>query len=355
MRNRALIGLAIALSFSLIIHAEDLTAPAQSPAPVNSLEVDGGYAFELGKGSDTSYYQVVYNGNSLATSGTPIKFASSLDLAAPAMTATGDRPELAVKLEHGLATLGGTLFEANGARPLQLNGIEKLNLRGTALITGKLSGGPISFAGGLETPPFHIPQLGAMQYSNWLVFGVNAEHQEQTDTNADKNFGLATYRAFVGKAFGWHKSADVGKTAKALEKVYLDQAPTFAEAKAVVDKIMAIPANKRSAAQQGFVDTFHEASSDADWKQKVHDAAAGIADAVTDQQTFSFYAESSGWYGFKGADRNKLKNLFTATFDYWPLKGRDDTIFRVRYENGFERATPNERKNHILASAAIRF
>src|SRR5204862_247271 len=150
---------------------------------VNAIEIDGGHVFELSKNvKDTSFYKVVFHGNTLTESGTPIKFAQGLDLAAPAMAATGDRPALALLMEYGLSTLGGTLFEADGAKPLHLNGLERLNLRGTALVTGKTAGGPIEFAAGLETPPFRVPRLQGSQFSNWLVFGVNAQHEEKTDS-----------------------------------------------------------------------------------------------------------------------------------------------------------------------------
>jgi hypothetical protein len=272
------------------------------------------------------------------------------------MPATGDRPALALLLEHGLSTLGGTLFEADGAKPLHLNGLERLNLRGTALVTGKTAGGPIEFAAGLETPPFRVPGLQGSQFSNWLVFGVNAQHEERTDSTADKNFGLATYRAFVGKAYGWHKSADVGKTAAGIESNFLKQAPTLADAKLLAEKIKKIDANKRSAAQQLFLDTVDENGDEAaTWMTTVRDMARGNADAITDQQTFALYAESSGWYAFRGSEKHGLKNLITISLDYWPLTAHDEVLLRARYENGYERGAPTDRKNHFLVSAVVRF
>lgn len=335
----------------------DPTAGAQNPAPINTFELDAGYTFGFADGAeDDTFYRVVLLGKLLNEKGTPIKFAEGLDLGEPAMNAAGDRPELAVQLVGGGATLGGTLIEADGAKALRLRGLEKLQLRGTALVTGQTSGGPIQIAAGLETPPFRIPGLSARQYTNWLVFGVNALHREQTDTAADENFGLATYRAFAGKAFGWRKSADVGETAAGIEKNFLKNAPTLDKAKEVAAEIEKIAAAQRSAVQQLFLDTITENNNNANaWATTVHEMALGTADAITDQQTFSVYAESTGWFAFDGVDEGELKNLFTVALDYWPLVGRDDVLLRLRYENGYQRAAPEERLNQVLLSATVRF
>jgi hypothetical protein len=238
---------------------------AQNPAPVNTFELDAGYAIAIdGDQKDDTFYRVVYAGKMIKEAGTPFKFAEGLDLAEEvAPEASGDRPQLAFNLVGGAAALGGTLIEADGAKPLQLRGLEKLDLRGTALITAKTAGGPIQVAAGLETPPFRIPGASAHNYTNWLVFGADVLHREQTDTNADDDFALATYRAFLGKAFGWRKSADVGETAKQLEKTMLEQAATLPEAEALATKIRAIPANKRTKIQARFLSALTENGNDA--------------------------------------------------------------------------------------------
>lgn len=331
---------------------------AQNPAPVNTFELDAGWAITAdGDEEDDTFYRVVYAGKLLTEDGTPFKFASGLDLAEEVSPeAAGDRPDLALKLIGGGAALGGTLIEADGAKPLQLRGLEKFDLRGTALITAKTEGGPIQIAAGLETPPFRIPGASARNYTNWLVFGANVLHREQTDTTADDNFALATYRAFLGKAFGWHKSADVGDTAKELEKTLLEQAPTLAEAEAVAVKIRQIPANQRTRIQTRFLAALTENGDDAaKWPATVNQFALGVADAVTDQQTFAFYAESTGWFAFDGEDKGELKNLLTVTLDYWPLVKRDDVLLRLRYENGHQRALPDENLNQLLLCATLRF
>jgi hypothetical protein len=356
MSRRLLIAVSLLL-VALSAFAQDATTGAQNPAPVNTFELDAGYAFAVdGNKDDDTFYRVVYLGKLLTKNGTPFKFAEGLDLAAPVLTqATGDRPELALRLVGGGAALGGTLIEADGAKPLKLRGLDRFDLRGTALVTAKSAGGPIQIAAGLETPPFRIPNASKRQYTNWLVFGANVLHREQTDTNADQNFALATYRAFLGKAFGWHKSADVGETAKKLEKILLEQAPTLAKAKEVVAKIEKIGANERTTIQALLVDAVGDTDNEAKWAAQINAFALGTAEAVTDQQTFAFYAESTGWFAFDGDDEGEFKNLLTVALDYWPLVASDDVFLRLRYENGYQRALPDAKLNQILLSATLRF
>src|SRR5215212_1738947 len=102
----------------------DPTAGAQNPAAVNTFEVDAGYAFGVdGDARDDTFYRIVFLGKLLNEKGTPIKFAEHLDLKEPAMEGAGDRPELALRLVGGGATLGGTLIEADGAKALRLRGL----------------------------------------------------------------------------------------------------------------------------------------------------------------------------------------------------------------------------------------
>ena len=339
--------------------ANDLATEAQNPGPVNTFEIDGGYNLNFRSGNESdSYYRITYRSSLVKSEGTPFKYASSLDLAAPALTTgRGDRNKLLLRFEQGTTTIGDGLFEANGVAPLTLRGIEALNLRGTALIAGDADGKTFQFAAGLESPPLRIPGLQNTQFSNWIVFGINAQRQEATDSdNDDKNVGLLTYRAFLGKAFGWRKSADVDKTAAKIEDEFLKQAPTYEEAKILAEKINSIEANNRTSLQQLFVDAVIEAESEANWQRTVKEMAYGTADAVTDQPTFALYAENSGWYSFSDSFNGKrLRNLLTLTLDYWPLLNYDHVFLRLRYENGHERAAPTDRKNHLLASINLRF
>jgi hypothetical protein len=349
---------AFLLAFAVGLAAQEPPPPtfaeAQNPAPIDAFELDGGYRFAFREGmEDETYYRVAYRGKMLTTAGTPVKEAQSLDLGAPAVgTAAGDVRDLELRLEEGAASLGGTLLDAFGARPLPLRALERLQLRGTAFVGGRTSGGPLQFAAGLESPPLRLPGASRAGISNWLVIGFNGQHQEDPDSPADDDFALATYRAFLGKAFGWRKSADVGKTAEAIERLFLAAAPTFSKAQEVRTAIRAVAANNRTALQQLFIDAVDEASGDSDWPARVREIARGHADAVTDQPTLSVYLESSGWYDLRGEG---LRSLTTLTADYWFMPERDDVFLRLRYENGHERADPAERKHHLMLSAAMRF
>lgn len=359
-RFRLQVPLAFLLAVAVLSPAWAQTpAGSQNPAPVSSFEVEGGYRFTFLEGEDDeSFYKLSYHGALVRSSGTPFKFAEGLDLTEPSPEETGgDRNTLNLRFEQGTATLGGDLLDAGGVRPLNLRGLEKLDLRGTAFVGADLETETVQFAVGLETKPVRIPGFTRSGASNWLVFGVNGQRQEQSDTTAgDENFGLLTYRAFLGKAFGWRKSADVNETAAELAGRILEEAPTLEKAGALKAEIQAIAANQRRPEQQLFLDALgEEPSTDDEWVQTVQSLARGEADAITDQPTFSVYAEATGWYEWEGSSSDKQKNLVLVTFDYWPLQQRDDVFLRVRYENGYERAVPDLKKDHVLVSLAARF
>jgi len=355
----SLVGVLLSAFIASAATPADLAVEAQNPATINAIEIDGGYGFNFSTGgADESFSRISYYGQLVQSTGTPFKYAHGIDLLAPAVpTGMGDRNKLSLRFEKGTTTIGGSLLGAEGVQPLTLRGLEKLQLRGTALIAGDPEEGTLQYAVGLESPPMRIPGVAHSQASNWVVFGVNAQRQESdTGTTSISGSGLLTYRSFLGKAFLWRKSADVGKTAEGIANAFLSQASTYAQAQDLAGKVQQIPANQRTQLQQLFLDAVTEAESEATWVTTVRAMASGHADAITDQPTISMYAESSGWYTFSGDPQGrKLKNLLTATVDYWFLPTRDDVFLRVRYENGYDRALPSDRRNHLLVSVALRY
>ncbi|MGY4827082.1 hypothetical protein ACVNIS_00740 [Sphaerotilaceae bacterium SBD11-9] len=365
--SRSLRAAALALlAAPLIAWAQEAIDPAaagaQNPAPLNGFEFEGGKLFNYRDSArNDSYYRVSYKGALVNEKGTPFKLASGLDLAAPAEAASavgaGDRHKWSLRYEHGTSTVGGGLFEAAGVQPFALRGLEKLDLRGTAAVASDEEGDNVQFALGLETPPMRLPGLRGTEVSNWIVFGVDAQRQKSASTQSVDNHAMLTYRAFVGKAFGWRKSADVGSTAQKLERAILAQAPTLAAAQGLKDKLSKIPAAQRSSLQQLLLDAVVDTESEDDWVAEVRGIARGQADAITDQPTWAVYAEATGWYTASGPldEGPRFRNLLTISLDYWFLPGRDDVFVRLRYENGYEWALPRERKNQLLASVGLRF
>jgi hypothetical protein len=364
-RTRFFHTLAIAL-LSGAVHAQDKTADeaavdAQNPAPINTFEAEGGYRWNYGpdKSRDReSWVRILYKGALIKEEGTPFKEAQSLDLAAPAApTGAGDRNTWSLRYENGKAEAGGSLLEAEGVQAVKLRGLEKLDLRGTAYVGGNSAGKALQIAAGLESPPMRIPFASETGASNWIVVGINGQHQEMTDAQTgDANFGLVTFRAFLGKAFGWRKSANVAETTAKLENQLLKQAPTFAEGQALAQKIDKIPANQRTKLQQLLLDTIRDVGADEDWKEAVKQMATGTADAITDQPTLAVYGEVSGWRTVSGDPEGpKTKSLSSLTVDYWFLDKRDDMFLRLRYENGYERAQPTLKLNRLMLSATLRF
>ncbi|MHB0939513.1 MAG: hypothetical protein ACYC6A_24220 [Armatimonadota bacterium] len=326
---------------------------AQLPAPVRAMELDAGYRLGLDAG-DTSgnsgYLRLAYYGIPVKQEGVPLKYAGHIDLAAPVIPeGLGDRYQLALIYERGATQQAGSLISSEAVLPLPWQYLRTMNLRGVAYVAGNLDTDEWIYAAGVESPPIRIPIVGGAGWSNWAVIGIQAEHldREAVQTTA----GVATYRAFLGKGFGWRKSADVGKTAAAIEKTIIDQAPTYEQARALAGEIKAIPAIQRSALQQLFLDAVIEAEIASNWTPTVTAMARGHADAISDQATIAAYGELSGWQPIGDGAGGQL---VTATVDWWLVPGRDDLFLRVRYERGDDRAS-GENLNQVLLATSLRF
>jgi hypothetical protein len=374
LQGLGLWSLLAVVACALPIGASGAEAGAQNPAPVNAFELEAGRRFDLlPNGKDDSTFRLTYKGALVRSEGTPLKFSSGLDLAAPALpgggaAAAGDRNQWSLKYENRTAALGGSLLQAEGVQPIVFGGVEKLDLRGTAAIATDASGTSIS--AGLETPPVRIPGLAGREVTNWLVFGVNALRSPAAGKagpgagNEDR--ALVTYRLFVGKAFGWRKSASIAATAQRIEKDVLAQARTLDDAKLIERKIRAAIAagGDPTFAQTKILAAIDEAEADKDknktkeqrWADAVRSAARQIADAEDTRPTVAAYAESSGWYntGRGSTDGKRTRNLLTATLDYWFLPDRDDTFLRLRYEDGYEWSSPNQRRKQVFLSVSVR-
>lgn len=352
----AALGLAVlGLAVPALLQAQ---AGLQNPAAIGSLSADAGYAVPFGSGSGTeAYYRIVYDGRLVRERGTPFKRASSLDLLAPALqSAAGDVPQISLRYENSQAFAGGGLLSALGAKELPLGGLGRLGIRGTAQAGADIKLEHVVAAIGLESPPVRIPGLGRGGFSNWVVIGLNGERREATDSGGKNvNVGLATFRSFVGKAFGWRKSAEVAVTARKIVHDVLELAPTRAAALALEARLDSIPAARRTVLQQTLLDLIPEAATDDEWAAKVREMANGQADAITDQPTLAVYTEWSGWVDLAGHPTGgRFQSLFTASLDYWFLRTRDDVLLRLRYELGHERADPTVRKNQLLISLGLR-
>jgi hypothetical protein len=346
-------------ALALVASGASAQAGLQNPAPVRAITIDGGYAFRFDSaGENEGYYRLAYKGKPVREKGTPFKRATSLDLVAPKLTkAGGDVPTLAFRYEHDAASAGGGLLEALGAKELPLSGLSSLGLRGVAQMGADSKLDHIQAAVGLETPPVRVPGFAQTGASNWLVIGINAERREATDSTPDVNLALATFRGFLGKAFGWRKSADVNQTAAKLVKDILELAPTHKDAVALSQRIQdSIPVvTDRTPVQRLIIVLATEVETDAAWTTGVRDLAFGHADAITDQPTAAIYTEWSGWLDLASDPTSgRFRSLFTATVDYWFLHARDDVLLSLRYELGYERATPQAKKNQFLVTIGLR-
>jgi len=345
-----------------LLAARPLTAQADDPikvwnypAPVRTWEIEAGARVPVNNDTlDTTYYRVTYQGSLIDTKGTPLSPSQHFEITEPKpQDQGGDRSALELSLENGAGSLGGTMFEMNGATPFELRGFK--SVRGAAYVGADSDGNNLKAAVGIESRPFRIPLIGNRGVTNWLVIGLMGERSEATDNDTnDGTYGLVTGRLFIGKAFGWRKSANPAVVTKIIEDSILENAPDLETAKKLADELRARAANSLTAPQQTLVDAVGDIKPDDKWPAYVHKTAVGIADALTDQPTFSVYLEASGWNAFSQQDGvPQHRGLVTLTTDYWPLASRDDVILRARYEWGFQRTAPDLRVNQFLVTLNV--
>ncbi len=359
----AVISLGLLVTFALPAHAQDDASgdnpEVQYPAPARALILEGGYVWErVGDvTAEDSFYRIAWDGALVQERGTPATEAKALDLLAPALKKpAGDAQRLHLQVENSGAEVGGGLFEAEGLHPLTLRGLERLKLRGSAFLGADTDFNHVVASVGLESRPIRIPGAHSLGASNWIVLGLNGQRNENPDEpEDDAETALATYRAFLGRAFGWRTPANWGAAAEEVTQKMLAQAPTVESAKAVVEEIEKIKAADRSSVQQLLVDAFEDMGADEDWPTKLREIALGDTEAFLTQPTISMYLESSGWYDFESSATDHFKSLTTFTTDYWPQINTDGFFVRLRYEYGFERAVPDVKKNRVMISAALRY
>jgi hypothetical protein len=388
--------------------------PAPNPAPSNAIEIDAARRFDLTPaGTHQTYYRASYLGKVLTAQGTPLKQASGLDLLAPALPAaaggasgasgasagSGDRRDWTLRYENREARLGGSLLEAEGLQPLRLGALSDLDLRGTVAIATDRQG--TRAAVGLETPPWRLPAFAGREVANWLVLGLNGQRDPAPAGGNAEDRALVTYRAFVGKGFGWRRSAGSAATGARIEAEVLKMAPTFKAASNLAGKIRQAAARgiKPSAGEERLLLVVEEAeaaiedeaaatpaaaaagtaarrrprtpaaaapaesagapaptAADRLWQQAVRTAAREIADAQDTRPTFAAYAEASGWYTAKGqlSGERRQRNLVIATLDWWLVPTRDDLFLRLRYEDGHEWTAPARRKQQVSVALTVR-
>ena len=368
---------ALSLTFAASAFAQGAAGEERLPLGLDKLEIEGGYKADYVAGRKSEgWHRLTYRGKPVSERGTPLPFTETVLLDAPkADLKVADDTDLVLRFEDGTLGLAGGLFDMSGVQPISFTGLGDFKLRGTAFAAADNSFKQVQFGAGVQTAPQRIPGLAGREVANWIVLGINAQRRDSTDAAADSNFAAATYRAFVGKAFGWRtpERPQIEALAKRLSDAYLRDAPTMADAlakKAQIDKDEKSSAEQRrfaravTAARLAIRSRLRETNRtemddkemDALWAAAARDFELGAVEAIALRPTVSVYAELSGWYEFRGGDTSsRSKSLFTLSADYWFMPGRDDVFLRMRYENGHERGAPDTRKNQLLASIALRF
>ena len=339
---------------------------------VDGFIIDLGYNGDLSSGhKNATFYQVSYKGKMLSQHGTapnPTDITNAFQTPNAQQAASGDTNAYSVVLKQGVAKLSGGYFDAlgNQASTIPLGFLR--NFRGDARLSGTTDGKTVNTAVGLESLPLHPLQwIGANRNrtaTDWLLVGIDGERQSGSPdasnaTPLTQNAALATYRTFIGKAFGWHAArtntitqADVLKEAKTLAAArklpYVQNASPQGAVQREVVELLA-PFNPVTSPIK---DTDPQATDEVWWKTAVVEDVSAYNRANGDTPTNAVYFESSGWYTLSGNPQgSKAKAMFGLSFQHWisDTPNQQSTL-EVRYEDGYDRAAPTLRIDRFLVT-----
>ena len=224
-----------------VITPAHATAEAQNPSPTNSSTLEGGYLINFKDSPANSfYYKFTYNGSLLGHQGQPFSLhnVGQTNIQAPTLDNTsGDTSQLHFRLERGQGSFRGGIFDGLGLQPFRIGGLQEL--RGALQLNGRLDGKQYNIAAGFETAPFHplhwYNRLAHAGITNWVIFGAMGQYEDRSsDNGASQTTNILTYRAFLGRGWGWVPSRKLAQTVADLKK-YLyakaDAAPNTGEFK----------------------------------------------------------------------------------------------------------------------------
>jgi hypothetical protein len=329
--------------------------------------VDAGYMRQLdnSKPSDKFYYDVKMNGSQISGSGSPLTFD---DINKPvfqnsttAAKTLGDVNVYNIRLRKGTAQINGGVFDLVGRKPFEIQALSQL--RGVANISGTLDGKQINISLGLETPSYHplshISLIDDLNWTNWIIFGVSGETRpKQTGIATNTDYGMVTYRAFLGKGWGWVTSKETKYLRYTEPANILKQYPTMDSAKSLNQEVKKIitEGNAPSATQAAIFDVYNRAgTTEANWKDlitaKIHNQLM-----PADQPTAALWLDDFGWYSFAGNEPHKrLNNIFGATFTWWLTPEEAKSFVRFIYEYGNDKTDPTVRRNFVAATVGLDF
>lgn len=336
----------------------------------DDIEIEYGYQWGYENNENEEYYRIKYEGDLLFNQGDKfVEYASNhgeLSNVLEERQADGSQQRtFSITYENGIAAVGGGLLEAVGLKPLNLElaGIGGIQLRGTGYLGSDSSFNNVNIALGVETSSFHLPFMRDTGWSNWVVFGVSAQRKEMSDSVLDENYGVLTYRAFLGKHLLWATSSE-NSNRNRIRDAILTAVPTYEDAVVWIENYDetigdGIPSDLASSIKDilGEIDT-SSTLTNLQWQNKVREFAAVYNDPKLLQvPILSIYLESTGYHEFERELHSgpSLKNMFTATLDYRFVPGSEDIFLRLRYENGYERALDGIKNERLMLTLGLEF
>jgi hypothetical protein len=353
---------AIAAVLVLALQGAAAQAPAPAPSKFAGVELVVGLTQGFRPSFSKEYHRFSYKGQQLAEGG---KKPTALDATGlfslpVAPTLGGGVPGVTADIYEGTGKLTGDLFDAINLHELA---VPKVDLGryfyGASRVAGAFDGSSFNAAAGVEAFPLHLTQLGLnkkLDTANWLVPGVLVSQAWERGQDAETS-GIATYRMFVGRAFGWSRSA-ADPTPFDIDE-FVKKHPDFASFEKFYREIQGRPLNAAKSVEEDFVvNQFGRVSADpAHFETLLRGAFQRGIQNYHLQPTHAFWLESKGWYTFSGPSQGpRWKPLVALVVTVWGDFGaKARSQFQIRYENGFDRADPKTRQNRLLVTLGLNF
>ena len=305
--------------------------------------IDVGYAWSGGSPSQFSY-RLAYRGVPVTRAGalpTPTSIGEGILSAASAA-----KDAFGVSLERDRASFDGALFDLLALKALDVEALR--NARFAASVSGRFGQRPrLTTRFGLESAPVH--PLGVGGVSNNLVLGLSGQMRRAWfDGGVSDDDLVASYRAFVGKAFGGVLT--VARRAHRdgiLEEVRRGGFPP--------DRWVRL---SRSHADRDVRAILALAIAEAEGEPGTQALLERVVSAYFGpvQPQFAVWFDAEGAYRLDPGEGAPWRDTYAWTLTWWPAAQVPDALrVQLLYENGFRAAAPDVRSAGWILRLGIAF
>ncbi|MCW3055233.1 MAG: hypothetical protein JWN14_4403 [Chthonomonadales bacterium] len=336
--------------------------PTDTPPPHSALEglqVLAGVAINLAGARNTlEYHKLLYKGQMLTEHGQPIKSADTTHQFLQDQPEKSDSPNIQLDFTHGSGTVQQDVLNAFGINKFPLPGINLYPFRSITRVGATLDGKQGNAAFGFETPAIHLVKGVA----NWIILGANVEGRWKDQAKGETS-GLATYRAFLGKAF-WVRYArrpfsaeDVLRVVGTKEKLDAWDAKRNATGNKDLDNFIQRRKNDFVPGPVGVViPPPPDVSTQALYETYIRHGVGAFVSSYSIEPGKAFWIESEGWYDPFNSHSPRFKGMtaIVATL-YGNFNATTRSSVQLRYETGYDRAAPDTHVDRLLINLGLNF